>query len=126
MFFAIQTVAPDIIAAGKGSIINFGSNSWRQAVGGMPAYTTAKAAVHGMTRSFARDLGKHRIRGPDRTPSDGRRRGCRNGQDHSCRGDLRGLWRNLRRQLSPSLRLCSACPVDERDQAQLRGAIPSS
>ena len=62
MFFAIQTVAPDMIAAGKGSIINFGSNSWWEAVGGMPAYTTAKAAVHGMTRSFARDLGRHRIR----------------------------------------------------------------
>src|SRR5271170_211264 len=62
MFFAIQTVAPDMIAAGKRSIINFGSNSWHQANGGMPAYTSAKAAVHGMTRSFARDLGKHRIR----------------------------------------------------------------
>jgi D-xylose 1-dehydrogenase len=62
MFFAIQTVAPDMIAAGKGSIINFGSNSWFEAVGGMPVYTTAKAAVHGMTRAFARDLGKHRIR----------------------------------------------------------------
>jgi NAD(P)-dependent dehydrogenase (short-subunit alcohol dehydrogenase family) len=62
MFFAIQTVAPDMIAAGKGSIVNFGSNSWLEAVGGMPAYTTAKSAVHGMTRSFARDLGKHRIR----------------------------------------------------------------
>ena len=62
MFFAIQTVAPDMIAAGKGSIINFGSNSWWEGVGGMPVYTSAKAAVHGMTRSFARDLGKHRIR----------------------------------------------------------------
>jgi NAD(P)-dependent dehydrogenase (short-subunit alcohol dehydrogenase family) len=62
MFFAIQTVAPDMIAAGKGSIINFGSNSWWEGVGGMPVYTTAKSAVHGMTRSFARDLGKHRIR----------------------------------------------------------------
>ena len=62
MFFAIQTVAPDMIAAGRGSIINFGSNSWFEASGGMPVYTTAKAAVHGMTRSFARDLGKHRIR----------------------------------------------------------------
>jgi NAD(P)-dependent dehydrogenase (short-subunit alcohol dehydrogenase family) len=62
MFFAIQAVAPDMIAAGKGSIINFGSNSWFEAVGGMPVYATAKAAVHGMTRSFARDLGKHRIR----------------------------------------------------------------
>ncbi len=62
MFFAIQAVAPGMIAAGKGSIINFGSNSWMQKTGGMPAYTTAKAAVHGMTRSFARDLGPHRIR----------------------------------------------------------------
>jgi NAD(P)-dependent dehydrogenase (short-subunit alcohol dehydrogenase family) len=62
MFFAIQAVAPGMIAAGKGSIVNFGSNSWWEASGGMPAYTTAKAAVHGMTRSFARDLGEHRIR----------------------------------------------------------------
>jgi NAD(P)-dependent dehydrogenase (short-subunit alcohol dehydrogenase family) len=62
MFFAIQAVAPGMIEAGKGSIINFGSNSWWQATGGMPVYTTAKAAVHGMTRSFARDLGRHRIR----------------------------------------------------------------
>lgn len=62
MLFAIQAVAPGMIAAGKGSIINFGSNSWWQATGGMPVYTSSKAAVHGMTRSFARDLGKHRIR----------------------------------------------------------------
>jgi len=62
MYFAIQAVAPDMIAAGKGSIINFGSNSWFEAVGGLPVYATAKAAVHGMTRSFARELGKHRIR----------------------------------------------------------------
>ena len=62
MFFATQAVAPDMIAARKGSIINFGSNSWWEAGGGMPVYTTAKAAVHGMTRSFARDLGPHKIR----------------------------------------------------------------
>jgi len=62
MFFAIQAVASGMIAAGKGSIINLGSNSWWEAAGGMPVYTTAKAAVHGMTRSFARDLGRHRIR----------------------------------------------------------------
>jgi NAD(P)-dependent dehydrogenase (short-subunit alcohol dehydrogenase family) len=62
MFFAIQAVAPGMIAAGGGSIINFGSNSWWEASGGMPVYTTAKSAVHGMTRSFARDLGPHRIR----------------------------------------------------------------
>ncbi|WP_102961361.1 SDR family NAD(P)-dependent oxidoreductase [Mangrovicella endophytica] len=62
MFFATQAVAPGMIAAGKGAIVNLGSNSWWEGSGGMPVYTTAKAAVHGMTRSFARDLGKHRIR----------------------------------------------------------------
>lgn len=62
MFFAIQTVAPDMIAAGAGSIINMGSNSWWEAGGGFPAYATAKAAVHGLTRTMARDLGRHRIR----------------------------------------------------------------
>ncbi|MBB3949552.1 SDR family NAD(P)-dependent oxidoreductase [Aureimonas jatrophae] len=62
MFFATQAVAPDMIARNRGSIVNLGSNSWWEAGGGMPVYTTAKAAVHGMTRSFARDLGPHRIR----------------------------------------------------------------
>ncbi len=62
MFFAIQSVAPGMIAAGGGSIINMGSNSWWEAGGGFPAYTSAKAAVHGLTRTMARDLGGHRIR----------------------------------------------------------------
>lgn len=62
MFFAIQAVAPGMIAAGGGSIVNLGSNSWWEASGGFPAYTTAKSAVHGLTRTMARDLGDHRIR----------------------------------------------------------------
>lgn len=62
MFFAIQAVAPGMIAAGGGSIINMGSNSWWEAGGGFPAYATAKSAVHGLTRTMARDLGGHRIR----------------------------------------------------------------
>lgn len=61
-FFAIQAVAPAMIAAGKGSIVNFGSVGWMMATGGYPAYAAAKAATHGMTRSFARDLGRHGIR----------------------------------------------------------------
>ncbi|HCL65852.1 MAG TPA: 3-oxoacyl-ACP reductase [Rhizobium sp.] len=61
-FFAIQAIAPDMIEQGGGSIINIGSNSWWEAVGGFPAYATAKAAVEGLTRTMARDLGKHRIR----------------------------------------------------------------
>ncbi|OCX60949.1 3-oxoacyl-ACP reductase [Thioclava sp. SK-1] len=62
MFFAIQSVAPGMIDKGAGSIINMGSNSWWQASGDFPAYATAKAAVHGLTRTMARDLGRHRIR----------------------------------------------------------------
>ncbi len=62
MFFSIQAVAPDMIASGGGSIINMGSNSWWEACGGFPAYATAKGAVHGLTRTMARDLGDHRIR----------------------------------------------------------------
>jgi NAD(P)-dependent dehydrogenase (short-subunit alcohol dehydrogenase family) len=61
-FFAIQAVAPMMRAAGGGSIINFGSISWHASQGGMPAYTTAKAAVEGLTKGMARDLGPHGIR----------------------------------------------------------------
>jgi NAD(P)-dependent dehydrogenase (short-subunit alcohol dehydrogenase family) len=61
-FFAIQAVAPGMIDAGGGSIINMGSNSWWEAGGGFPAYATSKAAIHGLTRTMARDLGNHRIR----------------------------------------------------------------
>jgi NAD(P)-dependent dehydrogenase (short-subunit alcohol dehydrogenase family) len=61
-FFAIQAVAPMMRAAGGGSIINFGSVSWHAGQGGMPAYTTAKAGVEGLTRGMARDLGPDNIR----------------------------------------------------------------
>lgn len=61
-FFAMQAVAPGMIKAGGGSIINMGSNSWWEAGGGFPAYASAKAAVHGLTRTMARDLGRDRIR----------------------------------------------------------------
>ena len=62
MFFAIQACAPAMAAAGGGSIVNMGSNSWWEAVGGMPAYVTAKSGVQGLTRTMARDLGGDRIR----------------------------------------------------------------
>lgn len=61
-FFAIQAVAPMMQAAGGGSIINFGSISWHAGQGGMPTYTTAKAAVEGLTKGMARDLGPAGIR----------------------------------------------------------------
>lgn len=61
-FFAIQAVATAMIEKKSGSIINMGSNSWWEAGGGFPAYATAKSAVHGLTRTMARDLGDHNIR----------------------------------------------------------------
>ncbi len=61
-FFCIQAVVPMMRRAGGGSIINLGSVSWMNRTGGMPAYTTAKAAVRGLTRGLARDLGPDRIR----------------------------------------------------------------
>jgi len=62
MFFAIQAVAPGMIEAGGGAVVNIGSNSWHEMSGGFPAYATAKAGVEGLTRTMARDLGPHRIR----------------------------------------------------------------
>ena len=61
-FFASQAVVDQMKRLGGGSIINFGSISWMTASGGMPAYTTSKAAIHGLTRGLARDLGPYNIR----------------------------------------------------------------
>jgi NAD(P)-dependent dehydrogenase (short-subunit alcohol dehydrogenase family) len=67
-FFASQAVVDQMKRLGGGSIINFGSISWMTASGGMPAYTTSKAAVHGLTRGLARDLGPYNIRANTVTP----------------------------------------------------------
>ena len=61
-FFASQAVLADMKAAGGGSIVNFGSASWMMGRGGMVAYTAAKSAVLGLTRSLARDFGQYNIR----------------------------------------------------------------
>ena len=61
-FFMIQAVAPAMIRAGGGSIVNFGSVSWMRKTMGMPAYTAAKAAVNGLTRTMAAELGPHAVR----------------------------------------------------------------
>lgn len=61
-FFAMQAVAPGMIRAGRGSIISMGSISWMIGVPRLPVYETAKAAAHGLTRSMARELGRHNIR----------------------------------------------------------------
>ena len=61
-FFAAQAVHPQMKTAGGGSIVNFGSISWMNGEGNYNAYTTSKAAVHGMTRGLARDWGVDHIR----------------------------------------------------------------
>lgn len=61
-FFAAQAVRPQMKTLGGGSIINFGSITWMVGDPDCPAYVTAKAAVYGMTRALARELGPERIR----------------------------------------------------------------
>jgi D-xylose 1-dehydrogenase len=61
-FFCAQAVLEDMKAARDGVIINFGSVSWMIGQGGMAAYTAAKSAVLGLTRSLARDFGPDNIR----------------------------------------------------------------
>lgn len=68
MFFACQAVLAGMKKAGGGSIINIGSTSWHIAGGGYPVYTTTKAAVSGLTRGLARDLGPYNIRVNTVTP----------------------------------------------------------
>ena len=61
-FFAAQAVAPGMVAAGRGSIINFGSVSWMVNSSDLTVYTAAKSAMHGMSRSMSREYGPHGIR----------------------------------------------------------------
>jgi NAD(P)-dependent dehydrogenase (short-subunit alcohol dehydrogenase family) len=61
-YFCAQAVVPGMQAAGSGVILNFGSISWHLALPGLTLYMTAKAAIEGMTRGMARDLGPDNIR----------------------------------------------------------------
>jgi NAD(P)-dependent dehydrogenase (short-subunit alcohol dehydrogenase family) len=68
MFFTCQSVLEGMKRKGGGSIINVSSISWHVKGGGYPAYATSKAAVVGLTRGLARDLGAHGIRVNTVTP----------------------------------------------------------
>ncbi|GAB3036629.1 SDR family NAD(P)-dependent oxidoreductase [Bowmanella dokdonensis] len=61
-FFSAQAVVPQMQRLGGGSIINLGSISWRLKQTCMPAYTTAKAGIEGLTRTLAGQHGKDHIR----------------------------------------------------------------
>ena len=68
MFFAAQAVVEGMKRRGGGAIINLGSISWHLGNGGYTVYTTTKAAVSGLTRGLARDLGPFNIRVNTVTP----------------------------------------------------------
>lgn len=62
LFFVAQAVIPGMKAKGAGVIVNLGSISWHLALEELTLYQTAKAAIEGLTRSFARELGPDGIR----------------------------------------------------------------
>lgn len=61
-FFCAQAVSRAMRSAGQGVILNLGSISWHLALPQLSLYMTAKAAIEGMTRGLARDLGGSGIR----------------------------------------------------------------
>ena len=62
LFFCAQAVIPGMKAKGCGVIVNLGSISWHLALEGLTLYQTSKAAIEGLTRSLARELGPDNIR----------------------------------------------------------------
>jgi NAD(P)-dependent dehydrogenase (short-subunit alcohol dehydrogenase family) len=62
LFFAAKAVVPAMKRQGGGVILNFGSISWHLALADLVIYQTCKAAIEGMTRGLARDLGRDNIR----------------------------------------------------------------
>ena len=61
-FFTIKATKDKMIKKGNGSIVNLGSVSWMMGEGDKVVYETAKSAIVGLTRSFARELGHYNIR----------------------------------------------------------------
>lgn len=61
-FFAAQAVAPGMAAAGGGAIVNLGSVAWLRGRPNLAVYASAKAAIAGLTRVLARELGTMNIR----------------------------------------------------------------
>ena len=61
-FFMAQAVIPAMKKNQRGSIINMSSICWMIPSTGMPVYVTAKAAIVGMTRTLAHELGADNIR----------------------------------------------------------------
>jgi NAD(P)-dependent dehydrogenase (short-subunit alcohol dehydrogenase family) len=61
-FFLAQAVLPAMRRAKRGSIINMSSIGWVIPSIGIPVYVTAKAAIVGMTRALAHEVGMDGVR----------------------------------------------------------------
>jgi NAD(P)-dependent dehydrogenase (short-subunit alcohol dehydrogenase family) len=61
-FFMAQAVIPGMRRAKRGAIINMSSIGWVIPSTGLPVYVTAKAAIVGMTRTLAHEVGADGIR----------------------------------------------------------------
>ena len=61
-FFAAKAVIKGMKKIKAGSIVNLSSVSWMLGEGDKVVYETAKSAVVGLTRSFAKEYGKYNIR----------------------------------------------------------------
>ena len=61
-FFATQAVIPGMKWQGRGVILNMSSISWMIPSIGLPVYIASKAAIVGLTKTLAHELGPHGIR----------------------------------------------------------------
>ena len=62
LFFCAQAVIPGMKDKGAGAIVNLGSISWHLGMPDLAIYQTTKAAIEGLTRALARELGEDGIR----------------------------------------------------------------
>ena len=62
VFLCAQAVAKAMIKSGRGVIINMTSESGMEGSEGQSVYAATKAAIYNLTRSWAKELGKHNVR----------------------------------------------------------------
>jgi NAD(P)-dependent dehydrogenase (short-subunit alcohol dehydrogenase family) len=61
-FRLMQLAHPHLVAAGGGSVINFGSGNGTEGIAGMAAYAASKEAIRALSKVAAREWGRSRIR----------------------------------------------------------------
>ncbi|MFJ6263261.1 SDR family NAD(P)-dependent oxidoreductase [Rhodococcus erythropolis] len=62
VFLGIKAVAPDMLGARSGAIVNIGSGAGLIGYENLSAYTSTKAGINGLTMTAAIEYGKHGIR----------------------------------------------------------------